>query len=137
MASPEERPPIDWSPFNRHALAAVVLSVLFVFVFSWAEGRPWTRERIPDLFATAIMAGPAGFGLALVRMFLSELLGPQQRDETSDPVARSDRRKKRAVLWFAVIVMLPACALMLLCAVSIGTGHGEWATWIPVRVRGR
>jgi hypothetical protein len=137
MPTTEEKPPIDWSPSLRHALALIVLAELLVFVFSWAEGRPWTKDRSLDLVATAVLAAAAGFCLAFARSTLSALRAPMPPDDTLDPAARSLRRQYRAVYWFSVGMMLLGCALLLLFAVSLGTGHGEWVSWFPSRGHSR
>lgn len=90
-----------------------------------------------DLVATAVLAAAAGFCLAFARTTLSALRAPMPPDETLDPAARSLRRQYRAVYWFSVGMMLLGCALLLLFAVSIGTGHGEWVSWVPSRGRSR
>jgi xanthine/uracil/vitamin C permease (AzgA family) len=137
MATPEEQPPIDWTPYIRQTLAVVFFAELFIVIFSWAEGRPWTSARTPDLLRSAAIAGLAGFILSVARMLLSELLGPKQPDEELDPIARSERRKTKATAWLCVVCMILFCVLMLFFAVAKGTGHGEWVSWIPIPSRGR
>ncbi len=127
-----ERPTDGWTYF-WHPLAFILLAALFVAGFAWAESPPSTSERHLDFLAAALLAGIAGLFVAHGRTILSALLAPIEPDESLTPEARSLRKQYRAVYGFSVAMMLLAAALLLLFAVSIGTGHGEWVSWFPSR----
>ena len=131
MNPTEETEPTDKPPFVSHASAFVVLAFLTMVVTSLVDGRPFGEDRYLDFFAMAFLAAVAGASAALGRFFLSGLLAPMEPAENLTPEARSLRRQYRAVFWFGVILTFFFAAMLLLLAVSIGTGHSEWVSWVP------
>jgi hypothetical protein len=137
MPTTEENMSFDWRPYAWHALVCILLAGLFVAGVSLAESRPFTADRYIDFLATAVLAGGAGLPLTLGCILFTALRAPIEPDEALEPEARSRRRQYRVVYWFGVVMLSLGAALLLLFAVSIGTGHGEWVSWFPSTGRSR
>ena len=131
MSSTEEAVPTRRPAFVAHILAFIALAFLITIVTSLIEGRPFSQDRLLDLFAMTILAFVAGACAALGRFMLSPLLAPTVTSEDLAPEARSLRRQYRVVFWLGVIMFFLFGAILFLLAVSIGTGHGEWVSWMP------
>jgi hypothetical protein len=78
-----------------------------------------------------LLSGVAGACAALGRFMVSPLLAPTVPSEDLAPEARSLRRQYRVVFWFGVLMFFFFAAILFLLAVSIGTGHREWVSWMP------
>ncbi len=131
MNPTEETEPTEKPPFISHASGFVVVALLIMIVTSLIDGRPFSEDRYLDFFAMALLAAAAGASAALGRSFLSPLLAPMEPAENLTPDARSLRRQYRAVFWFSVVMFFFFAAIFLLLALSIGTGHAEWVSWMP------
>ena len=118
-------------------LASIALAFLITIVTSLIDGRPFSQDRLLDLFAMTLLAGVAGACAALGRFMLSPLLAPTVPSEDLAPEARSLRRQYRVVFWLGVIMFFFFAAILFLLAVSIGTGHKEWVSWMPELPRRR
>lgn len=137
MNPTEETAPSNNPPFVSHALGFVVFAFLIMVVTSLVDGRPWAADRYLDLFVMALLAAIAGTSAALGRLLLSRLLAPTEPAENLTPEARSLRRQYRAAFWFGVTLTFFFAAMLLLIAMSIGTGHSEWLSWMPELPRRR
>ena len=133
MRSAEEAAPTRQPAFVSHILVFVALAFLITIVTSLIDGRPFGQDCLPDLFVMTLLSAVAGACAALGRfMFLLASL-PSQTVPAADlaPEARSLRRQYRAVFWFGVLMFFFFAAILFLLAVSIGTGHREWVSWMP------
>ena len=131
MRPAEEAAPSRQPAFVAHILAFVALAFLITIVTSLMDGRPFGQDRLLDLFPMTLLAGVAGACAALGRFMLSTLLAPAAPSEELAPEASSLRRQYRVVFWFGVLMFFFFAAILFLLAVSIGTGHGEWVSWMP------
>lgn len=137
MSSTEEAVPTRRPAFVANILASIALAFLITIVTSLIDGRPFSQDRLLDLFAMTLLAGVAGACAALGRFMLSPLLAPTVPSEDLAPEARSLRRQYRVVFWLGVIMFFFFAAILFLLAVSIGTGHKEWVSWMPELPRRR
>lgn len=137
MSSTEEAVPTRRPAFVANILASIALAFLITIVTSLIDGRPFSQDRLLDLFAMTLLAGVAGACAALGRFMLSPLLAPTVPSEDLAPEARSLRRQYRVVFWLGVIMFFFFAAILFLLAVSIGTGHREWVSWMPELPRRR
>ena len=137
MSSTEEAVPTRRPALVAHILAFIALAFLITIVTSLVDGRPFSQDRPLDLFAMTLLAGVAGACATLGRFMLSPLLAPTVPSEDLAPEARSLRRQYRVVFWLGVIMFFFFAAILFLLAVSIGTGHKEWVSWMPELPRRR
>ena len=137
MSPTEEAAPTSQPAFVAHILVFVALAFLVMIVASLIDGRPFSQDRLLDLFAMTLLSGVAGACAALGRFMLSPLLAPTVPSEDLAPEARSLRRQYRVVFWLGVIMFFFFAAILFLLAVSIGTGHREWVSWMPSLPRRR
>ena len=137
MSPTEEAAPTSQPAFVAHILVFVALAFLVMIVASLIDGRPFSQDRLLDLFAMTLLSGVAGACAALGRFMLSPLLAPTVPSGDLAPEARSLRRQYRAVFWFGVLMFFFFAAILFLLAVSIGTGHREWVSWMPSLPRRR
>jgi hypothetical protein len=131
MRSAEEAAPTSQPPFVSDILVFVALAFLITIIASLVDGRPFGQDRLPDLFVMTLLSAVAGACAALGRFMLSPLLAPTVPSEELAPEARSLRRQYRVVFWFGVLMFFFFAAILFLLAVSIGTGHREWVSWMP------
>lgn len=131
MSPTEEAAPTSQPAFVSNILIFVALAFIVTIVTSLIDGRPFSQDRLLDLFAMTLLAGVAGACAALGRFMLSPLLAPAAPSEDLAPEARSLRRQYRVVFWFGVLMFFFFAAILFLLAVSIGTGHREWVSWMP------
>ena len=131
MRPAEEAAPTSQPAFVSPILVFVALAFVITIVTSLFDGRPFGQDRLPDLFVMTLLSGVAGACAALGRFMLSPLLAPTVPSEDLTPEARSLRRQYRVVFWFGVLMFFFFAAILFLLAVSIGTGHGEWVSWMP------
>ncbi len=137
MSPIEEAAPTSQPAFVSNILILVALAFVVTVVTSLVDGRPFGQDRLPDLFVMTLLAGVAGACAALGRFMLSPLLAPTVPSGDLAPEARSLRRQYRAVFWFGVLMFFFFAAILFLLAVSIGTGHREWVSWMPSLPRRR
>lgn len=137
MSSTEAAVPTRRPAFVANILASIALAFLITIVTSLIDGRPFSQDRLLDLFAMTLLAGVAGACAALGRFMLSPLLAPTVPSEDLAPEARSLRRQYRVVFWLGVIMFFFFAAILFLLAVSIGTGRKEWVSWMPELPRRR
>ena len=131
MRPAEEAAPTSQPAFVSPILVFVALAFVITIVTSLFDGRPFGQDRLPDLFVMTLLSGVAGACAALGRFMLSPLLAPTVPSEDLTPEARSLRRQYRVVFWFGVLMFFFFAAILFLLAVSIGTGHREWVSWMP------
>lgn len=131
MSPTEEAAPTSQAAFVSNILIFVALAFIVTIVTSLIDGRPFSQDRLLDLFAMTLLAGVAGACAALGRFMLSPLLAPAAPSEDLATEARSLRRQYRVVFWFGVLMFFFFAAILFLLAVSIGTGHREWVSWMP------
>ena len=131
MRPAEEAAPTRQPAFVLPILVFVALAFVITIVTSLVDGRPFSQDRLLDLFAMTLLAGVAGACAALGRFMLSPLLAPTVPSEDLAPEARSLRRQYRVICWFGVLMFFFFAAILFLLAVSIGTGHREWVSWMP------
>jgi hypothetical protein len=131
MRPAEEAAPTSQPAFVSPILVFVALAFVITIVTSLVDGRPFGQDRLPDLFVMTLLSGVAGACAALGRFMLSPLLAPTVPSEDLTPEARSLRRQYRVVFWFGVLMFFFFAAILFLLAVSIGTGHREWVSWMP------
>ena len=131
MSPTEEAAPTSQAAFVSNILIFVALAFVITIVASLVDGRPFSQDRLLDLFAMTLLAGVAGACAALGRFMLSPLLAPAAPSEDLATEARSLRRQYRVVFWFGVLMFFFFAAILFLLAVSIGTGHREWVSWMP------
>ena len=131
MIPAEEAAPTRQPAFVSPILVFVALAFVITIVTSLVDGRPFSQDRLLDLFAMTLLAGVAGACAALGRFMLSPLLAPTVPSEDLAPEARSLRRQYRVVFWLGVLMFFFFAAILFLLAVSIGTGHREWVSWMP------
>ena len=131
MSPTEEAAPTSQPPFVSDILVFVALAFLITIIASLVDGRPFGQDRLPDLFVMTLLSAVAGACAALGRFMLSPLLAPTVPSEELAPEARSLRRQYRVVFWFGVLMFFFFAAILFLLAVSIGTGHREWVSWMP------
>ena len=131
MRPAEEAAPTRQPAFVSPILVFVALAFVITIVTSLVDGRPFSQDRLLDLFAMTLLAGVAGACAALGRFMLSPLLAPTVPSEDLAPEARSLRRQYRVIFWFGVLMFFFFAAILFLLAVSIGTGHREWVSWMP------
>jgi|LauGreDrversion4_2_1035121.scaffolds.fasta_scaffold74895_2 hypothetical protein len=139
MSPTEEAAPTRQPAFVSNILIFVALAFVVTIVASLIDGRPFGQDRLPDLFVMTLLAGVAGACAALGRfMFLLASL-PSQTVPSEDltPEVRSMRRQYRVVFWLGVLMFFFFAAILFLLAVSIGTGHREWVSWMPALPRRR
>jgi hypothetical protein len=117
--------------FMVHIAGFIAGAFLIMVVMSLIDGRPFSPDRSIDFLAMALLAGGAGACAALGRFLLSPLLAPTVPAEDLSPEARSLRRQYRAVFWFGATLTFFFAGLLMLLALSIGTGHAEWVSWMP------
>lgn len=137
MSPTEEAVPTSQPAFVSNILFFVALAFLITIGTSLIDGRPFSQDRLLDLFAMTLLAGVAGACAALGRFMLSPLLAPTVPSEDLAPEARSLRRQYRVVFWLGVLMFFFFAAILFLLAVSIGTGHKEWVSWMPELPRRR
>ena len=137
MRSAEEAAPTSQPAFVSHILVFVALAFLITIIATLVDGRPFGQDRLPDLFVMTLLSAVAGACAALGRFMLSPLLAPTVPSEELAPDARSLRRQYRIVFWFGVLMFFFFAAILFLLAVSIGTGHREWVSWMPALPRRR
>jgi len=137
MSPTEKAAPTSQPAFVSNILIFVALAFLVTIVTSLIDGRPFGQDRLPDLFVMTLLSGVAGACAALGRFILSPLLAPTVPSEDLAPEARSMRRQYQAVFWFGVLMFFFFAAILFLLAVSIGTGHREWVSWMPSLPRRR
>ncbi len=131
MRPAEEAAPTRQPAFVAPILVFVALAFVVTIVASLVDGRPFGQDRLPDLLVMTLLSGVAGACAALGRFMLSPLLAPTVPSEDLAPEARSLRRQYRAVFWCGVLMFFFFAAILFLLAVSIGTGHREWVSWMP------
>ena len=131
MSPTEEAAPTSQPAFVSNILIFVALAFVVTIVASLVDGRAFSQDRLPDLFVMTLLSGVAGACAALGRFILSPLLAPTVPSGDLAPEARSLRRQYRAVFWFGVLMFFFFAAILFLLAVSIGTGHREWVSWMP------
>jgi hypothetical protein len=131
MRPAEEAAPTRQPAFVSPILVFVALAFVITIVTSLIDGRPFGQDRLPDLFVMTLLSGVAGACAALGRFMVSPLLAPTVPSEDLAPEARSLRRQYRVVFWFGVLMFFFFAAILFLLAVSIGTGHREWVSWMP------
>lgn len=131
MSPTEEAAPTRQPAFVSNILIFVALAFLITIVTSLIDERPFSQDRLLDLFAMTLLSGVAGACAALGRFMLSPLLAPTVPSEELAPEARSLRRQYRVVFWFGVLMFFFFAVILFLLAVSIGTGHREWVSWMP------
>jgi hypothetical protein len=123
--------------FLRYIGGGIVLAFGVLLVVSLIEHRSVSADRYLDFFVMALMAGTAGASAGAGRRFYSNLRLLYGQANELEPAARSLRRQYRAVYWFGMAVFSLSAGIVFLLAVSIGTGHGEWVSWIPELHRSR
>ncbi len=117
--------------FLRHIGGSVALAFGVLLVVSMVEKRPLSGDWYLDCFVMALLAGVAGASAGAGRIFVSALRALSLSKESPDPAARSLRRQYRVVYGFGVLMFFFFAAILFLLAVSIGTGHHEWVSWMP------
>jgi hypothetical protein len=139
MLTSEEDDPAreSLSRFLRHIGGSVALAFGVLLVVSLVEKRPLSGDRYPDCFVMALLAGVAGASAGAGRRLFSALRALSVSKGSPDPAARSLRKQYLVVYGFGALMFFFFAAILFLLAVSIGTGHGEWVSWMPHLARRR
>ena len=132
LTSEEDDPTLgSLSLLLRYTIGGIILAFGVLLVVLAIEQRLLSSDRYLDLFVMTLLAGVAGACAGAGRRFLAALRLLRGQAEPLGAAARSLRNQYQFAYRLGVAVFFLSAPLLFLLAVGIGTGHGEWLSWMP------